>query len=106
MTDLNQFREETKQWLDENCPSTMRKDAKGIKPKHIDEVWGGEMLNIRIRNKNLLYKLGEKVGPCQQFHLSGGGGLSKEEQTLQEEMMAIGTNSPLLFGIWMLSCFT
>ena len=107
MTDLNQFREETKQWLDENCPPTMRKDAKGIKPKHIDEVWGGR--NAKYKNpetKVWLDKLGEKGWTMPTVPSEyGGGGLSKEEtKILQEEMMAIGTNSPLLsFGIWMLA---
>ena len=107
MTDLNQFREETKQWLDENCPPTMRKDAKGIKPKHIDEVWGGR--NAKYKNpetKIWLDKLGEKGWTMPTVPSEyGGGGLSKEEtKILQEEMMAIGTNSPLLsFGIWMLA---
>ena len=39
MTDLNKFREDTKKWLDKNCPPSMRNGADPKIP--VDEVWGG-----------------------------------------------------------------
>ena len=36
MSDLKKFREDTKKWLDENCPPSMRSGAEG--------------LNFRVRN--------------------------------------------------------
>ena len=39
MNDLENFRAEVKDWLDKNCPSTMRAGAPADTP--IDEVWGG-----------------------------------------------------------------
>ena len=39
MNDLENFRVEVKDWLDKNCPSTMRAGAPADTP--IDEVWGG-----------------------------------------------------------------
>ena len=42
MTDLNKFREDTKKWLDKNCPPSMRNGADPKIP--VDEVWGGSCL--------------------------------------------------------------
>ena len=39
MTQLEQFRKETKEWLDQNCPPSMRSGADSSIP--VDEVWGG-----------------------------------------------------------------
>ena len=38
MSDLENFRVEVKDWLDKNCPATMRAGAPADTP--IDEVWG------------------------------------------------------------------
>ena len=46
MTDLTKFREETKKWLDENCPPSMRNGADPKIPT--DEVWGGR--NAKYKN--------------------------------------------------------
>ena len=50
MADLDKFREETKEWLDKNCPPSMRTGADPKIP--VDEVWVAEMLNIKILNLN------------------------------------------------------
>ena len=39
MTQIDSFREEVKQWLDDNCPALMRAGADPETP--LDEVWGG-----------------------------------------------------------------
>ena len=39
MDNLEKFRQETKEWLDTNCPKSMRTGADPKTP--IDEVWGG-----------------------------------------------------------------
>ena len=41
MSDLENFRVEVKDWLDKNCPSTMRAGAPADTP--IDEVWVGRI---------------------------------------------------------------
>ena len=59
MSDLNKFREDTKKWLDENCPSSMRSGADPNIPH--DEVWGGR--NAKYKNpesKLWLDRMGEK----------------------------------------------
>ena len=37
MTQIDSFREEVKQWLDDNCPASMRAGADPETP--LDEVW-------------------------------------------------------------------
>jgi hypothetical protein len=59
MTQLEQFRKETKEWLDQNCPPSMRSGADPSIP--IDEVWGGR--NAEYKNpesKIWLDKMGAK----------------------------------------------
>ena len=98
MTDLQTFREETRDWLESNCPEEMRKTG--------DVAWGGRNAQFSHPDQKLwLERMGEKGWTCPTWPKEyGGGGLSKEEsKILQEEMSAIGARSPLgSFGIWML----
>ena len=98
MTDLQTFREETRDWLEANCPPEMRKPG--------DVAWGGRNAQFSHPDQKLwLERMGEKGWTCPTWPSEyGGGGLSKEEnKILQEEMSAIGARSPLgSFGIWML----
>ena len=105
MTDLNKFREDTKKWLDKNCPPSMRNGADPKIP--VDEVWGGR--NAVYKNpesKIWLERMGEKGWTMPTVPKEyGGGGLTKDEvKILNEEMFFIGAKQPLLsFGIWMLA---
>ena len=98
MTDLQTFREETRDWLEANCPQEMRKPG--------DVAWGGRNAQFSHPDQKIwLERMGEKGWTCPTWPSEyGGGGLSKEEnKILQEEMSAIGARSPLgSFGIWML----
>jgi alkylation response protein AidB-like acyl-CoA dehydrogenase len=98
MTDLQTFREETRDWLEANCPPEMRKPG--------DVAWGGRNAQFSHPDQQIwLERMGEKGWTCPTWPSEyGGGGLSKEEnKILQEEMGAIGARSPLgSFGIWML----
>jgi alkylation response protein AidB-like acyl-CoA dehydrogenase len=98
MTDLQTFREETRDWLESNCPTEMRKPG--------DVAWGGRNAQFSHPDQKIwLERMGEKGWTCPTWPKEyGGGGLSKEEnKILQEEMSAIGARSPLgSFGIWML----
>ena len=98
MTDLNAFREETKDWLETNCPPEMRKPG--------DVCWGGRNPNFSHPDQEIwLEKMGEKGWTCPTWPKDyGGGGLSHEEnKILQEEMFAMGAGPALAsFGIWML----
>ena len=98
MTNLQTFREETRNWLENNCPPEMRKPG--------DIAWGGRNAQFSHPDQELwLQRMGEKGWTCPTWPSEyGGGGLTKEEnKILQEEMSAIGARSPLgSFGIWML----
>jgi len=98
MTDLQTFREETRDWLETNCPPEMRKPG--------DVCWGGRNPQFSHPDQEIwLERMGDKGWTCPTWPSEyGGGGLSKEEnKILQEEMGAIGARSPLgSFGIWML----
>tara|TARA_B100000405_G_scaffold280935_1_gene225077 strand:- start:104 stop:1309 length:1206 start_codon:yes stop_codon:yes gene_type:complete len=105
MSNLDKFRTETKKWLDENCPPSMRSGADPSIP--VDEVWGGKNAEYKNPESKLwLDRMGEKGWTMPTVPKEyGGGGLNKEEvKILNEEMFLIGARQPLLsFGIWMLA---
>lgn len=101
MSDLETFRKETREWLEENCPESMRT------PMPEDEtVWGGR--NATFKNpdsKVWLERMAEKGWTCPTWPKEyGGGGLSHEEsRILQQELSRINARQPLVsFGISML----
>ena len=105
MSDLDNFRQEVKEWLEHNCPPSMKKGADPEIP--VDEVWGGRKAVYKNPDSKVwLERMGSKGWTMPTVPKEyGGGGLSKEEvKVLNEEMFIIGTRSPLLsFGIWMLA---
>jgi alkylation response protein AidB-like acyl-CoA dehydrogenase len=97
---LEAFRAETRKWLEENCPPSMRT------PMPDDEiVWGGR--NATFKNpesKIWLDRMGEKGWTSPQWPKEyGGGGLSREEaRVLEQELRRIKARPPLFsFGLWM-----
>ncbi len=102
MADLDQFRAETRAWLEANCPPEMRQPALG----EDDICWGG---------RNAVFKSGAQRSWLEAMAARGwtvpdwpreygGGGLSPAEtKILRQEMAAIGARNPLYsFGISML----
>jgi alkylation response protein AidB-like acyl-CoA dehydrogenase len=102
MADLETFREETRAWLEVNCPPSMRTPMAG----EDDAVWGGR--NYEFKNpeaKLWLERMGAKGWTAPMWPAAyGGGGLSNDEnRALQQEMRRINARPPLFsFGIWML----
>ena len=101
MTDQEQFRQETRDWLEKNCPASMRE------PMSENEiVWGGR--NAQFPNpdsKIWLERMSARgwtapVWPTEY----GGGGLSKDQNMiLQSELKRINARPALFsFGLWML----
>src|SRR5690606_20259773 len=101
MADLEQFRAETRAWLEENCPPSMRT------PMVEEEVvWGGR--NQKFVNPESKIWLDRMVGtgwsaPAWPKEY-GGGGLSKAEAIIRDqEMKRLNARPPpASFGIWRL----
>ena len=103
MSDLETFREETRAWLEENCPAEMR-DAGS--PSEDMICWGGRNWKFTSDAQKIwLERMAAKGWTVPAWPKEyGGGGLSKEEvKILKAEMRKIKARSPLeSFGIWML----
>ncbi len=102
MSDLESFRQETRRWLEENCPESMRQPLAGAD----DIEWGGRAAQGRSDDKKLwLDRMGEKGWTCPTWSAEyGGGGLSRDQDNvLQEELRRIHALPALFsFGIVML----
>ncbi|MGR3636580.1 MAG: acyl-CoA dehydrogenase family protein [Shimia sp.] len=101
MTDLDTFREETRVWLEANCPAEMRE------PMGEDDIcWGGRSFEFSsAAQKQWLDAMAGKGWTVPAWPKDcGGAGLSGAEQkVLSEEMKRINARPPLQsFGIWML----
>ena len=101
MSDLEQFRSDTRAWLEANCPASMRT------PTPDDEVvWGGRRQQwVNPESKIWLERMAEKGWTVPTWPTEyGGAGLSiDEDKILQQEMGRIHARTPLQsFGIWML----
>ena len=101
-TDLEDFRLETRRWLEENCPASMRKPIKNSN----DYFWGGRNASFTSEDQKLWFeKMLEKKWIVPYWDTKyGGGGLSREEKNiLTQEMTRLGCRKPLFsFGISML----
>ena len=102
MTDLQNFRIETREWLSDNCPPSMRIPAQSDK----DTCWGGRNPNFSCEEQKLwMQRMAAKGWTAPMWATEyGGGGLSREEaKILREEMAKIKARRPLnSFGIDML----
>jgi len=102
VADLNDFREQTRAWLEENCPPLMRQPILSEK----DPWWGGRKAEFLNEDQRLwLERMAERGWTAPQWPVEyGGGGLSREEaKVLQQEMERILARRPLeSFGIDML----
>ena len=101
MEALEQFRQETREWLEENCPPSMRTPM-----QEEETVWGGR--NAKYPNpdsKLWLDRMASRGWTAPTWPKEyGGGGLSKDEnRVLQQELRRIKARPALSsFGIWML----
>ena len=100
--ELDQFRADTRAWLEANCPPEMRQPMRSEK----DACWGGRNWVFQSpAQKQWLEAMAERGWTVPDWPAEyGGGGLSAAEaKVLKEEMAAIGARSPLTsFGISML----
>ncbi len=102
MSDLEQFRQETRAWLEENCPDSMRTPITGF-----EDLYNGGR-NPEVSHPDQVVwceRMAEKGWTVPHWPREyGGGGLEKAEvKVLGEEMSRIGARRALdSFGISML----
>lgn len=100
--DLDQFRMETRAWLEANCPEEMRQPVKG----EDDAYWGGRNASFKSDAQKSWFEAcvakGYTVPDWPKAY--GGAGLSPAQNKIfRQEMGRIKARSPLQsFGIWML----
>ena len=101
MADLESFREETRKWLLDNAPASMRTPIKSS-----DEIcWGGKKESYPADVARWLAVNAERGWTAPTWPREyGGGGLSKAEaKVLAEEMEALTLRPPLYgFGLGMI----
>jgi alkylation response protein AidB-like acyl-CoA dehydrogenase len=102
MPDLEQFRRETRAWLEANCPAEMRRPMTSEE----DTFWGGRNTTFSSEPQRVWFERMRDKGWTVPHWPSeyGGGGLDGEQtKILRQEMAAIGARQPLTsFGISML----
>ena len=101
MEALETFRKEVREWLEENCPASMRTPM----PEN-ESPWGGRNPSwpnpdSKVWMDNMASRGWTAPTWPKEY---GGGGLSKDEnKVLQEELRRIKARTPLMsFGLWML----
>ena len=101
-TDLTNFRMETRKWLEDNCPLSMREPTKD--PSQL--YWGGRNGEFSSDDQKLWFeRMLEKKWIVPYWKVKyGGAGLSNEENNiLNQEMGRLGCRKPHYnFGISML----
>jgi acyl-CoA dehydrogenase len=100
--ELEQFRADTREWLEANCPPEMREPPRG----DADTCWGGRNFKFSSpAQKQWMDVMGERGWTVPDWPKEyGGGGLSAAEtKVLRQEMARINARNPLnSFGISML----
>lgn len=101
-TDIDQFRLETRAWLEENCPASQRAPINSI----ADVYWGGRNGQFTSEDQKLWFeKMLAKGWVVPHWPLEyGGGGLNNQQnKVLLEEMARLNCRKPLFsFGVSML----
>jgi len=106
MMDLDAFRQQTRSWLEQNCPASMRRVSPTDAATEADSCWGGRKWVFSSDDQRLwLERMAERGWTAPEWPRAyGGGGLDRAPaKILREEMTRIRARSPLeSFGISML----
>lgn len=99
---LTDFRSETRVWLEENCPMSMRKPLKDSN----DFYWGGRNSKFNSEDQKIWFqRMLEKkwIVPYWETKYGGGGLTPEQNNILTQEMTRLGCRKPIFsFGISML----
>ena len=102
MTESDTFRAEVRQWLEANCPASMRTPITSAD----DMVSGGSSISFRTEDHRVWFEQMRDRGwfaPGWPKAYGGGGLGPREQQILEQEMRALGCRQPQYnLGIWML----
>jgi alkylation response protein AidB-like acyl-CoA dehydrogenase len=102
MADLENFRRETRAWLEANCPPEMRRPMTSDE----DTFWGGRNTKFSSEPQRIWFeRMRDKGWTVPHWPKEyGGGGLDPEQaKIVRQEMAAISARQPLVsFGISML----
>ncbi len=102
MTELKAFRTEVRDWLEANCPESMRHPYRS----EADTCWGGRNCKFQSEDQRLwLERMAGKGWTVPTWPAEyGGGGLNREQnKVVSEELARIHARPPLeSFGISML----
>ena len=100
--DLEAFRQETREWLDANCPPEMREPVRDDG----DVYWGGRNASFKNDAQKAWFEACRDKGytvPAWPKAYGGAGLSPAQAKVLREEMSRINARPPLSsFGIWML----
>lgn len=99
--DLDQFRSDVRQWLEDNCPESQRQP---ITPE--EQYYGGRNAKFPSKDARTWFeRMRDKGWICPEWPTEyGGGGLGPQQaKIIKEEMRGMGARTPLYsLGIWML----
>lgn len=102
MTDLEEFRAETRAWLAENCPEEMRDGDITAE----NQCWGGRQWTFQSNAQQLWFERALARGytvPTWPKEYGGAGLSADQAKVLEEERLRINARKPLSnFGISML----
>ena len=101
MQDIENFRAETRAWLEANCPPAMRQ------PLTQDQiVWGGSAVKFSNDDQRVWFERMRDRGwfaPDWPADLGGGGLTPKQARVVEQEMQRLGCRPPQFnLGVWML----
>jgi alkylation response protein AidB-like acyl-CoA dehydrogenase len=102
VSEFEEFRQQTRAWLEENCPESMRRPIRSDQ----DQCWGGRHWVFESEDQRLwLERMAQRGWTAPEWPAEyGGGGLSKgEARVLREELSRITARRALdSFGVDML----
>jgi alkylation response protein AidB-like acyl-CoA dehydrogenase len=100
--EISEFRNNTRAWLEANCPKEMRTAMSSDD----DTCWGGRKWKFASDAQKLwLERMAERgwTVPTWPKEYGGGGLTDAEAKVLAQEMASLGCRPPVVsFGIWML----
>ncbi|NIB41029.1 acyl-CoA dehydrogenase [Pseudomaricurvus alkylphenolicus] len=96
-----EFRQQVRQWLRDNCPVSMRTPA-----AEDEQIWGGRHIEFQSREQQQWFERMRDKGwfaPDWPIEYGGGGLDRKQAAILNQEMTRLQCRPPQLnLGIWML----